>query len=374
VVAVPTNSNKAYKQRFILGMLRIVFAITSICFFLFFFSEEAENIEYLQVINQNLDNSRELAFLFKDLNDQRRTAIIGLLYYENSSNTDYWDKYMNLYNQVESRLSVVETAIENDPDNRYVSALPEISVEKTLPQYVASLSQPCEFYINHSFSLLFELVVYWDESCETESVDNNHIILTDLSAAAYLSFFTLRVDIALCLSNFTSTNYSGAEMVKLYYGAKFYQDYFYRKLYRYYPPDQIDLILTVGGSQPAIDAISRVQNVLDTIEQTYLLDPDKILAEITTQELLDDSNTLLNSWTASDYVLDRPSNSDITARFAVSLIGTIFEMITALMLIWLAIPVCKLIYAFHSSNTSDRSEKSGTATSSGHINNTTTTD
>jgi len=56
-------------------------------------------------------------------------------------------------------------------------------------------------------------------------------------------------------------------------------------------------------------------------------------------------------------------NSGIYERFGISLIGVVFELVTAISLIWLALPVAKLMIAFHSSEKKQKSTEMAQSTS-----------
>jgi len=323
-----------------LGFIRIVIALIAIIFFLYFFAVEVNNIIYLKTLsNVNFIQNEELELLMTELDDLRFAILLMLM---DPTNQHLEDDYNEQYEKIQPDIeTVLEWVDENSHANLYyLMTQHSMVIEGLVGHNNITIVQ----YYGYFFDLILELSDLWSEICYTTNIEFNRFAKADISVSSYCAFYQLRRDIIITSTNFTLTSSQLDFLRNLYYKCRANEDYFYMSLLRYYNPQQKNALEDYFATESTQEVAQNITVLEEKFEELVLTN---LTLNLEISDYIEDIQIMLDGFgTVDDY--ETLDHSPIFVKFAVALIGVIFEFGTAISLIWLAIPVAKLLWKFHS--------------------------
>jgi len=189
----------------------------------------------------------------------------------------------------------------------------------------------------------YHFLFFWGEKCETNDYRANAYIFTDNLWSSYVSYFTLRRDLIIGISYLNLTSEEKYILIGLYYKVKSFEDYFYQYTIRYYSLDQLQIWKNLIALPETIEIVELLENITISFENNLILDIE--ISEF--EEMIE---KLLEVYENVDTYETFNPNEGVYEKFGIALIGVIFELITAISLIWMAIPITKLLIAFQTTD------------------------
>jgi hypothetical protein len=207
-----------------------------------------------------------------------------------------------------------------------------------------------EFFSSY-FDLFLPFSIFWGEKCETNNSRANAYIHTDIYWTSYVSFFMLRRDLIIGISYLNLTSEEKDTLKLLYYKVKTFEKYFQQYTIRYLSVSQLQIWDNLYSLPETIETVELFENISFTFENNFILDIEITEFEELIEYLLEVSEKV-DSYEKFD------PNDGVYEKFAISLVGVLFELFTAISLIWMAIPIMKLLVAFHHDSSNNSSNNS----------------
>jgi len=341
-VKLKTNS---YQNRIIIGFIRILIALISIGFFLYFFGTEILHLKYLEKVKEKVELNEKFEKKISLLNTERSAALRWAI--APPDDTVLKEEYEILVEKVEADLKEVETWTVELPEEHTVHLRELFGIYDVLSKTVLSGNYSKVEFFNFYADILVPFSIFWGEKCETNDYRANAYVYTDNLWISYVSFFTLRRDLIIGISYLNLTSEEKYALIGLYYKVKSFEDYFYQYTIRYYSLSQLQIWKDLFALPETIEIVELLDNITLNFENNLTLDIEISEFEEMIEELLDVYETV-DSYETFD------PNEGVYERFAISLIGVLFELVTAISLIWMAVPITKLLIAFHTTSPSSK--------------------
>jgi len=259
------------------------------------------------------------------------------------------EEYENLVEEVKAVIKEVETWTLEIPEEHTVLLRELFGKHDVISEIVLSGGNysKVEFF-NFYADLFLPLSIFWVEKCETNDYRANAYVFTDNLWTSYVSFFTLRRDLIIGISYLDLTSEEKYALIGLYYKVKSFEDYFYQYTIRYYSVAQLEIWKNLLGLPATTETVELLDNITINFENNLILDIE--ISEF--DEMIDN---LLEIYETVDSYENFDPNEGVYERFWISLIGVLFELVTAISLIWMAIPITKLLIAFMTSSSHNNS-------------------
>eukprot|EP01124_Arcella_intermedia_P021439 TRINITY_DN3005_c0_g1_i2.p1 TRINITY_DN3005_c0_g1~~TRINITY_DN3005_c0_g1_i2.p1 ORF type:complete len:305 (+),score=23.99 TRINITY_DN3005_c0_g1_i2:203-1117(+) len=220
-----------------------------------------------------------------------------------------------------------------------------IAARDTLNQKVLDQTIKTFEFFDHSISLTSDFTLLWQEVCRSTNTDVQKFITSDVYRSRAIAAFSTERDITLFILHNGSFVYNETEFQYLqnnYFGSQKINSFFWELSQLFFTGTQFQYYSDLNSDPEYISASSEINQTRLMIDSYFIagtmFDPAQAEA------YLDASDIYIELLDAGDAEEVSPDQRDVNIKFGISVVGTIVEMIAAINLLWLGLPIILLLW------------------------------
>eukprot|EP01124_Arcella_intermedia_P011926 TRINITY_DN18284_c0_g1_i1.p1 TRINITY_DN18284_c0_g1~~TRINITY_DN18284_c0_g1_i1.p1 ORF type:complete len:358 (-),score=73.67 TRINITY_DN18284_c0_g1_i1:25-1098(-) len=331
-----------YTKRIAWAVVRILFAVISMSFFLYFFVDQVKKVEMVQVNKDVISLNDQFYDLFGMLVNER-TYYMRVLCNMSHDSTQLED-----FETIPTLWQTLSPSWTSDSFGYGPTVNTLIEQRDTINEKVLDNTIQPQQFLEHSITLCTDFTLLWQEVCRSANTEVQRYITSDVYRSRAVGAFCMERDITLYVlhnGSFVTNETEFQFLQNNYFGSQKIHDMFWDLSKLFFTGKQQEFFTALDTDPEYLSATSDINQTRLMVDSYFLEGTpwDPAQADI----YLDAADAYLEKLSEGDAEEVSPDQKDVNIKFGISVVGTIVEMIAAINLLWLGLPIIVLIWRMH---------------------------